>query len=217
MTDGPFPHLQAGTAAEVCQKIELDEEAVKQLTPAMTPAQFIDALTAKELYIDGCRFLAQALPKREAIWWALISSRLGPPPTPQGITALELAEKWIVEPTEDNRRPTQEAAEIAGLGTPAGLVAMAVFVSGGSVAPVDLAAVYPPEHMCGTVVGNTIIMAALLPSAVESPGKFVKLLGLGLEIARGTNRWPEAGPPADGLPQKTPGSRPGTAVRPPPR
>jgi hypothetical protein len=58
----------------------------------------------------------------------------------------------------------------------------------------------PPEHMPGTVVGNAAIMAALLPTPVEANEKFPNLLAIGIEVAKGANRWKEEPPAPPGKP-----------------
>jgi hypothetical protein len=196
MATGNLVKIKARTAAEICENLELDEESQKLLTPALTPGEFLDALMAQELWIDACRFLALALPKREAVWWALLCAKTDPAPTPPATAALQLAEKWVLETSEENRQPGQAAAEAAGLGTPAGLTALAVFVSGGSMAPPEVSQVPPAEHLTGTVVGNALIMAALLPTPAEADGKFRQFLATGIEVAQGTNRWKEPTAPA---------------------
>ncbi len=195
MATGPLSKITVATAATVCMDLELDEEARKLLRDNIRPAEFLDALIAKELWIDACRFLALALPKREAVWWSIQCAKLGPEQTPEGTAALQAAEKWVLEMTEEHRRPCQALSETAGIGTPAGLAALAVFVSGGSISAPDLPAVLPPHHMTGTVVGNAAIMAALLPKPADSVEKFPKLVAIGVEVAKGTNRWKESPPP----------------------
>jgi hypothetical protein len=195
MATGPLTKITAATAAAVCIDLELDEESRKLLREHVRPAEFLDALIAKELWIDACRFLAMAMPKREAIWWAIQCAKLGPELPPDGAEAVQAAEKWLLEKNEANRRACQGLSEKAGIGTPAGLAALAVFTSGGSIVAPDLPAVLAPDHITGTVVGNAAIMAALLPTPVEANEKFPKLLALGVEIAKGTNRWKEPPPP----------------------
>jgi uncharacterized protein DUF6931 len=185
--------IPAPKAAAICENYEVEEPARALLTPTQTPQQFIDTLIAKELCADACRFLAQALPKREAIWWAWqCAAKAAPPKAPdKAAAALQLVEKWILKPIEPNRRPAMEAAEAAGIGTPAGSTALAVFFSGGSMAPPDLPPVAPPEHLAGVAAGNAVILSALLGEPDKATARYHTCLNLGLEIATGTNRWRE--------------------------
>src|SRR5437899_8668487 len=114
--------ITAKTAAEVCKHFPLGEDAKKLLRDGLTPAQFLDILIEKQQFPDAVRFLAHALPKREAVWWACLCSRAagGSNPPPQIGAALQTAEKWVVDPSEENRRAAMPAAEAAEFKTPAG-------------------------------------------------------------------------------------------------
>jgi hypothetical protein len=60
----------AETAAEVCKTFPLGNEARPLLRASQTPRPFLDQLLAKKQHLDAIRFLAHALSKREAVWWA---------------------------------------------------------------------------------------------------------------------------------------------------
>ena len=78
--------VTAKTATEVCKHFPLGEEAKKLLRDGQTPAQFLDVLIEKQQFPDAVRFLAHALPKREAVWWAWFCARrtAGEEPAPYG-------------------------------------------------------------------------------------------------------------------------------------
>ena len=110
--------------------------------------QFLDALIGKQHFLDAVRFLAHALPKREAVWWACVCARQvadGKEPAPVK-AALAAAEKWVADPSEDNRATAMPAARRPSWATPAGCAAMAAFWSGGSLAP-PKAPVVPPARL----------------------------------------------------------------------
>ena len=81
---GELAKVTAKTAAEVCKHFPLGEEAKKLLRDGLTPVQFLNMLIEKQQFPDAVRFLAHALPKREAVWWACLCSRViagsNPPP-----------------------------------------------------------------------------------------------------------------------------------------
>ena len=62
--------IAAKTAAEVCKNFALSDDARPLLKEGMSPEQFLVALQAKECFADAMRFLAQALPKPDAVFWA---------------------------------------------------------------------------------------------------------------------------------------------------
>jgi hypothetical protein len=190
MSDG-LAWVSAKTAAEVCRHFTLGEEAWKLLRPELSPRQYLDLLTGRQQVTDAVRFLAHALPKREAVWWACLCARQvsgGGPPAKEA-AALQAAEKWAADPSEDNRRAALPAAEAAELATPAGCAAMAAFWSGGSLAPPSAPAVPPGEHLTAHGVAGAVLLAAVRREPEKAAEKYRKFLALGVEVASGSSRW----------------------------
>ena len=135
----------AKSAAEVCQHFPLNDEAKKLLRDGQTPRQFLDVLTEHKLYVDAIRLVGHALPKREAVWWALVCAKPshGANPPPAVAEALAAADKWVRDPSEEHRRLCEATAEKAGYGTPAGCCAVAAFWSGGSLGPPHVPVIPP--------------------------------------------------------------------------
>jgi hypothetical protein len=198
MSTGTLAKVAARTAKEVCQRFELGEEAKKLLRDNQTPKALLDQLTEKKLFTDAARLLAYALPKQEAVWWACLCARQahGANPPPKVAAALQAAEKWAADPSEDNRRLTLAAAQAAELGTPAGCAAVSAFWSGGSLAPPNVPVVPPKEHLTAHGVVCAVMLAAVLTEPQKSEEKYKKFLALGVEVANGTNRWKPAAPQA---------------------
>src|SRR4051794_21799720 len=96
----------ARTAAEVCERFTPGEPARGLLRPGLTPRQFLELLIEKEEVPDAVGFLAHALPKREAVWWACLCARsvAGEKPAAPISAALDAAEAWVADPVEENRR-----------------------------------------------------------------------------------------------------------------
>src|SRR5947209_15569832 len=191
MSSNGLAKVTAKTAAEVCKHFPLGEEARKLLRDGLTPAQFLDVLIEKQQFPDAVRFLAHALPKREAVWWACLCSRAvaGSSPPPPIAAALQTAEKWVADPSEDNRRAAMPAAEAAKLKTPAGCAAMAAFWSGGSLAPPNVPVVPPGEYLTAHGVAGAVMLAAVQSEPEKAPEKYQKFLAQGIEVAKGTQRW----------------------------
>src|SRR5207253_4538771 len=85
VSNGGLAKVTAKTAAEVCKHFPLGDDAKKLLRDTLTPKQFLDLLLEKQQFPDAARFLAHALPKREAVWWACLGARqaygsAAPPP-----------------------------------------------------------------------------------------------------------------------------------------
>jgi hypothetical protein len=188
MSNGTLAKVSAKTAQDVCKNFTLGDDAQKLLREGMTPRAFLDALNDKKLPQDAIKFLAHALPKREAIWWALLCAKEvhGAKPAAPIAAALQATEKWITDPSEDNRRAAGATAEPAGYGTPAGCAAVSAFWSGGSLGPPNTPVVPPGEFLTAHGVGGSVMLAAVLTEPEKAPEKYRKFLTLGLEIASGS-------------------------------
>src|SRR5947209_6335458 len=101
MSTGPsLAKVSAKTAAEICKHFPLGDAAKGLLREGLAPRPYLDLLIGKELFVDAVRFLAHALPKREAVWWACLCARAvaGSKPAPAETAALQVAEKWVADP-----------------------------------------------------------------------------------------------------------------------
>ncbi len=202
MDRGVLTKLSAKTAAEVCELYRLPKNAQKLLRADLAPQQFVEVLFQAGLYVDAFDFLAHALPKRDAIWWACLSVRhaLGPALPPKEFAAVKAAVEWVLEPDEPKRRAAQAAAEAAGFATPAACAALAVFGSGGSLVPPNLPEVPPEPSMTAQAVSRAITLASVQvdPGTISDVQR--EILELGIAIGEGKITWPAvaktAGKPA---------------------
>ena len=183
-----------GTPAQTLSKTvtistvaELGEEAMALVRPDLHPLDFLALLMEKALYPDAVRFIAHALPKREAVWWGWVCARrsAGENPQPKIKAALDATEKWIAQPSEDNRRSAMAAAQKAELGTAAGCAGLAAFFSGGSLAPPEAPVVPPGEFLSAKAVSGAVIFAAVAKEPERAPEKFKIFVAQGVEV---TNR-----------------------------
>ena len=179
--------VQASTAAEVCRLYELDPEAAALLDETSTPASFIERLMAEQRFADAARFLAYALPKREAVWWACLCARAvtGDDVSSDNVAVLDAAEAWVYKPVDENRRKAMALAEKTSMDTSASWAAVAAFWSAGSMAPEDAPVVPPGEELTGAAVSGAVILAAVQTEPENAPEKYAKFLTKGLDVARG--------------------------------
>jgi len=170
---------------------ELGEEAMALLRPDLHPLDFVALLMEKALFPDAVRFLAHALPKREAVWWGWVCARraAGENPPPKIKAALDATERWIAQPNEDNRRLAMAAAEKAELGTAAGCAGLAAFFSGGSLAPPDAPPVPPGEFLAAKAVAGAVIFAAVAKEPEKAPEKFRSFVAQGVEVTTRLKLW----------------------------
>ena len=178
-------------SAAVSAAAELSPEALALLGADTAPSSFIALLSEKKLFPDAVRFLAHALPKREAVWWAWVCAKrvAGDAPEPKTKVSLDATEKWIAQPSEDNRRAAHLAAEQAGFGSAAGCAGLAAFFSGGSLAPPEAPPVPPGEFLTAKAVAGAIIFAALGKEPEKGTEKFQSFIAQGVDVTTRIKLW----------------------------
>ena len=188
-----YKYVETPLARDVTQKYDLDDDVLPLLAADTTAREFVDRLVEKSRFDDGIVFLAAAIPKREAVWWGCQcccgddSSSL--PPDDQ--KAIEAAKQWVIDPSEENRRAAEDAAKAGQLLTAPSCVAMAVFLSGGSIGPPDAPDIPPADHLTGHTVGCAVKFAATSGDPMKINESKKRLLELGIKVADGENRWQE--------------------------
>lgn len=153
------------TAQQLCELAGLNGEAQKLAQSGLPARTLIEQLVRGGEIRSGLGALAQVLPKAEAIAWGLASIRSVEPAiqTAGAPGAVQAIEKWLAEPGEERRRAVREAADRAGIATPAGCLGMAVFYSGGSIGPAESpVSPEPARHVCGKMVAGAIALAVAL-------------------------------------------------------
>jgi hypothetical protein len=181
--------------SEISSVAELGEEAMGLVRPDLHPLDFVNLLMEKTLFPDAVRFIAHALPKREAVWWGWVCARrsAGENPPPKIKAALDATEKWIAQPNDDNRRSAMAAAEKAELGTAAGCAGLAAFFSGGSLAPPDAPVVPPGEYLTAKAVAGAVIFAAVAKEPERAPEKFKSFVAQGVDVTNRVKLWEPKG------------------------
>jgi hypothetical protein len=179
------------SAAEICAVADLGDKAKALLRPEALPQAYVELLVRNEELADAVRFLAHALPKREAVWWAWFCARKasGPDAPPNIRASLSATEKWIVQPNDENRRNAMTAAEEATFGTPAGCAGLGAFFSSGSLGPPDTPPNPPGEFMTAKAVAGAVMLAAVATEPEKAPEKYQAFLAQALEVTRRIKLW----------------------------
>lgn len=174
-------------ATEVTRYVTLGEEAKKALTPDMSADEFIEALLLRQLHPDAVQFIAHYLPKRQAVWWALGCVKHAAPPDlpPEQEAAVKTTERWIAEPTEENRQATFKAAEVADTSTPAGITALAAYYTDALPPNAD-----PEKNAKAYFVTAKLVTAAVMLAAASDPeqlkARFSGFASKGAEVVKRT-------------------------------
>lgn len=170
---------------------ELSDEAMGLVRPDVAPQDYIALLMSKKLYADAVRFLAHALPKRQAVWWGWISAKkaAGGDPPPKIKASLDATEKWIAQPDDEAGRVAMAAAKEAQTTTAAGCAGMAAFFSGSSLGPAHVPPIPPGEYLTAKAVSGAVIYAAVGKDPVNAPGRFQSFVQQGVEVTAKIKLW----------------------------
>ncbi len=104
-------------------------------------------------------FMAHAMSRYDCVAWATrsaISTGLIDRGDPLVVAVLQ----WIDNPEDPLRRAAGDAAETVKKDTPAKLLCLGVWFSGGSLAPEGLAPVQPPADACATLCAAALLVGA---------------------------------------------------------
>lgn len=158
---GDWNQVKWAEAWQIVAAMELDEEP--RPPEGVAPRSHFQSLRERSQLDRAVCYLGHALPRYEAVAWAahLLEVRARSKRLPaMDQQALDRTFRWLEEPTDEYRRAAFVAAEAAGTGSPERLLAMAVYMSGGSIAPSDLPAVNPPQEVCGRIAAAAVLIDA---------------------------------------------------------
>lgn len=147
----------------------------------ISPQQFFGGLRHDGAGDRALAFMAAALPRAEAIEWALRSLPDIEPATPDYAARRLLrdaAHRWIDEPDDENRRAIFALAEHADRSWPETLLGLAIYFSGGSIAPEENVPVVAEASVC-----STLVSAAMQTAAAADPHAGEAFIGRALDLA----------------------------------
>ncbi len=199
MDIGTLKKVAPAPAKELCEDLQLDDEAKAFLLEGQDVQAYIKGLIDAGMLEAACKVLARALPRREAVWWACVCARRALPTDAPAQLAqtLAAAEAWVYKPADEIRRGAYAKAEEVGLLTPSAWAAMAAFWADGSMGPPDAPAVPAPAHLTAIAVGGAMALAAVAdPEPDNIMAAWESFLTRGLDIAQGGNGRLPDDPPA---------------------
>jgi hypothetical protein len=149
---------EAGQVTEL-----LDWPADSDEIARSAPESYFRNLRSASRLESAVFFLGMALPRQETVAWAARAVRdlVEGLERPRADTeALRAALLWVQDPSEGRRRAAFDAAQSADISSPERLAAMAVFLSGGSLAPENVQPVPAPPDVAGRISAGAILVAA---------------------------------------------------------
>ena len=108
---------------------------------------------------SALEFMAHGMSRYDCVAWAArsaIALNIVDRTDPLVVTVLQ----WIDNPDDPLRRAAGAAAETVTKDTPAKLLCLAVWFSGGSLTPEELAPVLPPADVCARLAAASLLVGA---------------------------------------------------------
>jgi hypothetical protein len=171
------------------------------------PRQLIDELVSAGAHRDTLTVIARVLPQQFALAWACECIRnllvRDAPAYEVDRAGLALGERWLQDPSEDNRRSALDFAEYGNFKGVGGWLAAAVGWTGGSIAPVGYTPVPPGKYLAADAVA-----IALVGLASQRPDELAEREAFCVTAARdrfGCLTHSEALPPVQAAQQTTAG------------
>jgi hypothetical protein len=171
------------SARQIAEEAQLD----RALWPAegIAPDAFFRELRAQGATMDALSYAGAALPKLEAIAWGLES--LSPlddvdPDFAARMLLRDTARRWLDEPDDENRRAVERLIEPANKDWPEALIGLAIFFSGGSIAPEDCPPVTADPGLPGQLVAGAV-KTLVARGAAQGPGLAARVLDLADQLA----------------------------------
>lgn len=148
---------------EAALQMELSAAALARLHDSMSARTAVQTLLAAGETQDGLKLLARLLPKPYVVAWLCQCAR-DEPLQIEDKAGAALAEAWLRDPSEANRRAAFEFANAGGYKSVGTWLAATAGWSGGSLAPATQETpVPPPDHLTArAAVAAVNMMAALV-------------------------------------------------------
>ena len=157
-------------------------EALDGLHDAAPPAAL--AALRREDPAAAARFMAQCLPRFDAVLWIHRALERTPPPSPRHGEIRAGIAAWLADPSDKRRRAVFDLAQATGLETSDATAGLALFLSGGSMTPPEQEhGVQPAMGVFGQAVAGTILLAGLAQGPANFNDELDALLGIAVAIA----------------------------------
>lgn len=186
-----WPLIETDDAQALAARADLDD-AEALLKPGMKAGDLVGALREAGRDYDAIKVLAQALPGREAVWWACRCLRTlsAPPKDSPEARALNGAEQWALEPSEEVARQAYAAAEELEFKKPQAWAGAAALWAGPNMNPnPDLPPVPPDPSLAGKAAAGAIGQAAASDDPPKPAERHKQFLEIGEAVAAGADSW----------------------------
>jgi len=184
----PLTRIANTRPIQVCEGLELSEAARTALVGDPSPSDFVAALLEGECHDDAIRYLAYALPRRDAVRWAsdCVRGMRGEALSAAARVALAAARHWAAAPDAGHARQAAEAAQADGMEGEGGarFAALAAAWSGDSLAPPGLPPTAPPPGLGAEAVEASVMIATVEGDPALRQARCRDALAHGIRMAR---------------------------------
>jgi hypothetical protein len=137
--------------------------------------------------VQAVRFVAQCLPRMDAaVWMTACLDGNGLSINPKRAEAHNAVRRWVGNPSDKLRRLAYDAGERAGWSNAEGAACLAVYLSGGSMAPAEQEVpVNPAPGAFGQAVAGSVLCAAIGSDAARFDTRLGEMLALADAAAAG--------------------------------
>lgn len=178
-------------AARVMSGVNYKLEARLDLPASASVQEVLEALAAKDAWVDMLKLLSAALPARESVWWACLAARdIVGPGADDATACLKAAEAWVFKPDDKNRQAVRASLDNVYVDDDTTLCATAAMYAPGDMGPGDLAEFPAPQGAVEACVFGMVIEA--VGAAEDFDGHMQHVIDRALDIARGGNGQIEA-------------------------
>jgi len=169
------------TVKELSETAGLSDAARALVQDGSTPSGYLDSLEKQELYRDAIRFLAYKLPTDAGVKWAssCIKEMSSPESKKEKDEALEASDQWVKTQGDPTRYAAKDAADKTKKAGPSKLLAMGVFMSGGSMSPPGAPQTAPPPYMAQKMIASTIPIVVMSYEPQKATERYKQALKMG--------------------------------------
>ncbi len=175
------------TVKEISQIAPLSAAARALVKEDSNPSTYLDSLEKQQLYEDGIQFLAYHLAVATAVKWACACVRdlQAPEKKDQKNETLEVCERWAKAPADPTRWEAKKASDQYNAKGPTKLLAMGVFLSGGSIAGPGAPETRPPQYAAQKMIAGSVQIAVISYDPPKGPERYQRAFKMGRDFERG--------------------------------
>ena len=175
------------TVKEISEIADLTGGARALVKEDSTSSAYLDSLEKEKLYQDAILFLAYDKPVDAAVKWACDSIRefQDPELKKQKNETLEACEQWAKAPNDEARWAAKQTADKSKARGPTKLVALGVFMSGGSIAGPGAPETPAPKYAAQKLIASAVQVSVIsyLPQNADERYKRAVAMGRGPDAA----------------------------------